>query len=328
MQRNSIGKSGVKVSRLGLGCMGMSEFYGNTDDALSVKVILKALESGITMLDTADIYGSGHNEELISRAIRNWKDDVFISTKFGIVRKEGSYERIINGKPDYVKKACEESLRRLKREYIDLYYIHRIDVTTPIEDTVAAMADLVKAGKVRFLGISEASPETIKRAHSVHPLTALQSEYSLWTRDIERKVLPCIRSLGIALVAYSPLGRGFLSGKIKDTNILDKDDFRLMTPRFKEENFRENLKLLQYLEEKANQAGITPAQLALSWLIHQGEDVFPIPGTRNTDRLLENIAAAVMKIEPAILAELSDYFLENSPRGSRYPETGMAGIDC
>ncbi|MEN6390130.1 MAG: aldo/keto reductase, partial [Syntrophomonas sp.] len=255
MKMRKLGNDGPQVSAIGLGCMGMSEFYGPANDADSKKTILAALEKGITLLDTSDMYGHGHNEELIAAALKEWKEDIILASKFGIVREMGKYERTINGRPEYVRRSCENSLRRLKRDVIDLYYIHRVDSKVPIEDTIGTMSDLVREGKIRFIGISEASPATIRTAHAVHPLTAVQTEYSLWTRHVEDEILPVLRELGIALVAYSPLGRGFLTGMV-DKEKLDEGDFRNFVPRLQDENYEHNKKLVQGLQEVARQKGI------------------------------------------------------------------------
>ncbi len=327
MKTRRLGANGPEVSAIGLGCMGMSEFYGKSDDEASKRLILEALANGITMLDTADTYGHGHNEQLVASALKQWTGDVFIATKFGICRKKGPYERTINGRPEYVRQAAENSLKRLGRDIIDLYYIHRVDTTVPVEDTVGAMSDLVRQGKIRYLGISEASPATIRKAHAVHPLTAVQSEYSLWTRRVEKEILPAARDLGIGFVPYSPLGRGFLSGRINDMNELEDNDFRKKNPRFQEDNFVLNRNLVRKLETIAGRIGGTAAQLALAWLLSQGDDIVPIPGTRRKTYLMENIEAVNVSLAEEDLAWIASAIPPDMVRGNRYPETGMIGID-
>jgi len=321
-----LGSNGPEVSAIGLGCMGMSEFYGQADDAESKKTILAALENGITMLDTSDMYGSGHNEELIASALQDWKGKVFLATKFGIVREKGKYERTINGRPEYVKQACENSLRRLKREVIDLYYIHRIDTSVPIEDTVGAMADMVSQGKIRYIGLSEASAATIRRAHAVHPVAAVQTEYSLWTRHVEKEILPTMRQLGIALVAYSPLGRGFLTGKVDKAN-LQEGDFRRFTPRFQDENYDQNQALVKRLQDLARQKGTELSKLCLAWVLSKGNDIIPIPGTTKINHLLDNIQATEIDLNSQEIAEIEAAFPISAVKGERYPEAGMAGLN-
>lgn len=310
IERRKLGHSGLEVSRIGLGCMGMSEFYGAHDDAESLDTLLKAIDSGVNFFDTADMYGKGHNETLLGTAIKLYRDDVVIATKFGIVRDGG--DRRIDGRPEYVKTACDASLQRLKIETIDLYYQHRPDPETPIEETVGAMAELITAGKVRHLGLSEASPEELRRAAKVHPVTALQSEYSLWSRDPEEGVLDVCRELGVLFVAYSPLGRGFLTGRIRSADDLDADDRRRRHPRFQSPNLKENLALVDALEELAREKGCTPAQLALAWLLAQGDDVIPIPGTRSIERLRENLEALDLELTREDLDRLD----EIAPRGA------------
>lgn len=327
MQFKKLGKNGPEVSAIGLGCMGMSEFYGPADDAISKRTILAALENGITMLDTSDMYGYGHNEELIAAALKEWKEEIILASKFGIVREPGRYERTINGRPEYVRKSCENSLRRLKRDVIDLYYIHRVDSKVPIEDTIGTMSDLVREGKIRFIGISEPSAATIRRANAVHPLAAVQTEYSLWTRHVEDEVLPVLRELGISLVAYSPLGRGFLTGTI-DKDRLSEGDFRNFVPRLQEENYEHNKKLVQGLQELAMQKGIELPKLCLAWVLARGNDIVPIPGTTKIDHLLDNIKAADIRLTEQDMIDIEEAFPRSAVKGERYPEAGMAGIDA
>lgn len=326
MKKRQLGKNGPVISAMGLGCMGMSEFYGKADDAESKRTLLKALENGISMLDTSDQYGHGHNEELIAQALKDWSGEVFVASKFGIVREKGKYERTICGRPEYVRQACEASLKRLQRDVIDLYYIHRIDSSVPIEDTIGALSDLVDQGKIRYIGISEASAATICRAHEVHPLAAVQTEYSLWTRHVEAEVLPVLRELGIALVAYSPLGRGFLTGQI-DPGKLEQGDFRGMLPRFQGEHYQQNQALLQRLAELARQKNIGLSQLALAWVLAQGEDIIPIPGTRKAAHLMDNINAVDISLSQEELAEIEAAFPSSEVKGERYPQAGMIGLN-
>jgi aryl-alcohol dehydrogenase-like predicted oxidoreductase len=325
VQQRKLGSQGLVVSALGLGCMGMSEFYGARDDAESTATIHRALELGITLLDTADVYGPHTNEELVGRAIAGRRDEVVLATKFGIVRDPADrMARAINGRPDYVKRSCEASLSRLAVDHIDLYYQHRVDPETPIEETVGAMGELVEEGKVRFVGLSEAGSATIRRAHAVHPITAVQSEYSLWSRDIEDDVIPALRELGIGLVAYSPLGRGFLSGAIKSIDDLAPDDYRRFSPRFEGANFEKNLALVARVEELAAEKDVTPSQLALAWVLHQGDDVVPIPGTKRRAYLEENVAAIDVTLTSDELERIAAALPE--PAGERYTAEMMRTV--
>jgi len=321
MKQRKLGNQGLTVSAMGLGCMGMSEFYGTADETEAIATIHRALELGVTFLDTADMYGVGHNEELVGKAVRDRRDRVILATKFGNVRgSDGSFLGV-NGQPDYVRSACEASLKRLGVEVIDLYYQHRVDPNTPIEDTVGAMAELVQQGKVRYLGLSEAAPETIRRAQAVHPISALQTEYSLWSREPEAEILPTCRELGIGFVPYSPLGRGFLTGKIKSPDDLSEGDFRAERyPRFQGENIQKNLELVQRVEAVAAAKGVTPGQLALAWVLAQGEDIVPIPGTKRRTYLEENVAAAEITLAPGELDQLSEMLPPGVAAGDRYAD--------
>lgn len=323
MQKRKLGSQGLEVSALGLGCMGMSDFYGVRDESEATATIHRAIELGVTFFDTADMYGPFTNEQLVGKALLGKRDSVILATKFGIVRDEDPQKRSINGRPEYVKAACDASLKRLQTDYIDLYYQHRVDENVPIEETVGAMSELVSAGKVRYLGLSEAGTETIRRAHKVHPISALQTEYSLWSREPESEILPLLRELGIGFVPYSPLGRGFLTGQIKSFDDFADDDYRRFSPRFQGENFDQNLKLVERLEEMAQSRGATTSQLALAWVLAQGDDIAPIPGTKRRKYLEENLRAADLKLSPDELREIAEFFPSDEVAGTRYSEEMM-----
>lgn len=326
MEARRLGMSSLIVSEIGLGCMGMSEFYGATDEAESISTIHEAIDRGVTLLDTANVYGLGRNEELVGRAIAGRRNEIILATKFGIVRDDDGRSFGVNGRPEYVRQSCEASLRRLHVPSIDLYYLHRVDPSVPIEDTVGAMARLVEQGKVRYLGLSEAGAKTVRRAHATHPIAALQNEYSLWTRDPEDEILGVCRELGIGLVAYSPLGRGFLTGQIRRFEDFAPDDYRRNSPRFQGENFRKNLDLVERIKEIAREKNCTPGQLALAWVLAQGEDIVPIPGTKRRKYLEENLGAADVALTAVDLARIEEAMPRGAVSGARYPEALMKRV--
>jgi aryl-alcohol dehydrogenase-like predicted oxidoreductase len=326
--RRTLGRHGLVVSAIGLGCMGMSDFYGPSEEANNLAVLNHALDHGVNFLDTADMYGVGENERLLAKVLATRRDEVVLATKFGNVRAPNGDYLGVNGRPEYVASACDASLQRLGVDHIDLYYQHRVDRNVPIEETVGAMARLVEAGKVRHLGLSEASAQTIRRAAAVHPIAALQSEYSLWTRDVEDEILPTTRELGIGFVPYSPLGRGFLTGAIKGTDGLAANDWRRLNPRFQDGNAEQNLALVNALSELAEARGCTPAQLALAWLLHRGPDIVPIPGTRRISRLDENAGAASIRLDANELQRIDQVLGAHDVAGTRYPAAGMAAVNA
>jgi aryl-alcohol dehydrogenase-like predicted oxidoreductase len=320
MDQRRLGSEGLVVSEIGLGCMGMSEFYGSGEEDESIATIRRAIDLGVTLLDTADMYGPFTNERLVGKAIEGRRDEVNVATKFGIQREEDGAMLGINGRPEYVRSACDASLQRLGVDHIDLYYQHRVDPETPIEETVGAMKELVEAGKVRYLGLSEAAPETIRRAHEVHPISALQTEYSLWSRDVEDEILPTLRELGIGFVAYSPLGRGFLTGQIRRFEDLPEGDYRRQSPRFQGENFDKNLELVERVNEIADEKDVTPGQLALAWLLQGGDDIVPIPGTKRREYLEENVAATNIELTDEDLRRIEEVASKDVAAGERYAD--------
>jgi aryl-alcohol dehydrogenase-like predicted oxidoreductase len=323
MEKRKLGSEGLEVSTLGLGCMGMSEFYGTPNESAGIETIHRALDLGIDFLDTADMYGPFTNEKLVGKAIRGKRERVVLATKFGNMRGEDGSFLGVNGRPEYVKNSCDASLARLGVDYIDLYYQHRVDSKVPIEETIGAMAELVRAGKVRYIGMSEAGAQTIRRAHKVHPISALQTEYSLWSRDPEDEILPTVRELGIGFVAYSPLGRGFLTGKIKSLDDLESSDYRRKSPRFQGENFAKNLELVKKIEEIAREKHCTPAQLALAWVLRRGDDIVPIPGTKHARLLEENVEAVKVELSDRDMSRIDDVAPKGAAAGDRYPDMSL-----